>query len=403
MTAILIIIYISFISLGLPDSLLGSAWPAINQELNIPLAYAGIASMITAGGTIVSSFFSDRIIRRFGTSKVTVVSVAMTAGALLGFSQAGSFWWMCLMAVPLGLGAGSVDAALNNFVALHYRAHHMSWLHCFWGIGATSGPFILSLFLAQQGGWKMGYRVIGTIQVVLVAALLVTLPLWKKAAGENGEETEENSKTISFGNLLKMPGAKAVLLSFFCYCGIELTAGLWGSSYFVIAKGIPAETAAKWISLYYLGITLGRLICGFITFKMNNEQMIRTGFCFIGAGVLCVMIAPINLFLQLGMILIGVGCAPIYPSMLHETPNRFGKELSQSLMGVQMACAYVGSTFMPPIFGLIAQYVNISLFPFFLLILLVIMTISNEQVNLAMRRRQKEQQQKKRKKRGRLV
>ena len=380
LTILLVIIYIAFISLGLPDAILGSAWPMIHQNLNVLISYAGIATMIISGGTIVSSFFSGKVIRRFGTGKVTTFSVFLTAAGLIGIYFAPSFLWICLLGVPLGIGAGAVDSALNNFVELHYKAKHMNWLHCFWGIGATSGPFIMSFYLLKENGWRMGYATIGTVQAILVVCLFLSLPLWKKFEVSN-EADEEAHSDVKVSTLIKLPGAKPALISFFCYCAIELTTGLWASSLLVTNNGLSAESAAKWVSLYYLGITVGRFLSGFIAMKLNNKQMIRMGqvICIMGAALL---IMPIHNNLQLaGLVLIGLGCAPIYPAMLHETPNRFGKELSQGIMGIQMATAYVGSTLVPPLFGALSRVTGFGILPYFLLILMIIMLLSSERVS----------------------
>lgn len=371
MMFLLVIIYIAFISLGLPDSLLGAAWPSMYMEIGAPVSYAGIISMIIAGGTIVSSFFSEKIIKKLGTGMITVISVFMTAAALLGFSAGGSFPVLCLCAVPLGLGAGSVDAALNNYVALHYKASHMNWLHCFWGIGATIGPVIMSGCLLYAGKWEMGYRAIGLIQLVLVLLLAVTLPLWKKA-GEKQQEEEEKVST-GFRELLRLPGAKAALTAFFCYCAVEMTTGLWGSSYLVMERGMGAKDAAKFISLFYFGITFGRFLSGFVTMRLNNRWLVRIGQGILALGILFVLLPFGNSLLLPGFFLIGMGCAPIYPSLLHETPVNFGSKASQAIMGMQMACAYVGSTFMPPLFGMIASHFSYRLFGAFLGGLLILM------------------------------
>lgn len=389
MFTLLIIIYISFISLGLPDSLLGSAWPVIYKDLSVAVSYAGILSMIIAGGTVISSFLSTWLIKKYGTGMVTLISVAMTALALIGFGSSHSFIFLLLFAIPLGLGAGSVDAALNNFVALHYEAKHMNWLHCFWGIGATTGPAIMSFWLAQNNNWNMGYITIGVIQGILVIALLISLPLWKKAVTDKNKKQDNNSninetndiQTLSLPEIFKIPKSKIVLLAFFCYCGVELTTGLWASSYAVNNFGVLSKVAAAWTSVYYLGITLGRFVSGFVTIKFSNKQLIRIGLSSIFAGTL-LFILPLPIWkIPSGLSLIGIGCAPIYPSMLHQTPRVFGNKLSQAMMGVQMAFAYIGSTFMPPFFGLIAEYIGISLFPIFLLILAFIMLVSTEIVN----------------------
>ena len=377
LTILLIIIYIAFISLGLPDAILGSAWPLMHTDLNVPISYAGIATMIVSGGTIISSFFSEKMIRKFGTGKVTTISVLLTATGLLGIYFAPSFIWICLLGIPLGIGAGAVDAALNNFVALHYEAKHMNWLHCFWGIGATSGPFIMSLFLLNQNGWRIGYATIGIIQAILVICLFISLPLWRQFETTQKVE-EEDDNGIKIKSLLKIPGAKPTLIAFFCYCAVELTTGLWASSYLVVNDGLAVELAAKWASFYYLGITVGRFIAGFLTMKLTNTQMIRIGqtICIIGAILLVLPITSV--FKLIGLIFIGLGCAPIYPAMLHETPNRFGKELSQRLMGIQMATAYAGSTLIPPLFGALSKVLGLQMLPYFLLIFLIIMLVSSE-------------------------
>lgn len=384
-TLLLIIIYLAFISLGLPDSLLGAAWPVMQSDLSVSTSSAGIISMLICGGTIISSLFSAKLINRFGTGKITFISVTMTAFALLGFSISHSFIMLCIIAIPLGLGAGSVDAALNNFVALHYKAKHMSWLHCFWGIGATSGPIIMSLFLANRNGWQKGYLTISIIQFSLVLVLLITLPLWKhleKNDQTSSDNQEENAEKI---NPLKIPGVKLALISFVCYCATEATAGLWGSSYLVNYKGLSADAAARGISLFYGGITLGRFLAGFLTMKFNNRTLIRSGqiMCIAGAALL---LLP-TYFSLIGLILIGLGCAPIYPAMLHETPNRFGKGASQAIMGMQMAFAYIGSTFMPPILGFLASRTSIFIFPYFLLLCIIVMLIGSEKINLFLNNR----------------
>ena len=377
---LLIIIYLAFISLGLPDALLGSAWPSMYGELQVPISYAGIISMIIAGGTIVSSLFSDKLIRRFGTGGVTVVSVAMTAAALFGFSGSHAFWQLCLWGVPYGLGAGSVDAALNNFVALHYKSRHMSWLHCFWGVGATAGPYVMGLCLTGGLRWNAGYRGIGWIQIVLVACLLFSLPLWKRKQQTAGDGTKVQ-QGISLGEALKLPGAKAILTAFFCYCALEATTGLWASSYMVLQKGIHPQTAAKWASLFYLGITAGRFICGFITDKLGDQRMVRLGqgIAFLGTVLL---LLPLGEWMTLlALLLIGAGCAPIYPSLLHETPDNFGAGNSQAVMGMQMACAYVGTTLMPPVFGFLAEGIGAAIYPVYLMLFVVVMFLMVERMN----------------------
>lgn len=377
---LLVIIYIAFISLGLPDALLGSAWPSMYSELYVPVSYAGFISMIIAGGTIISSLFSDKLIRRLGTGMVTAISVAMTAAALLGFSCSHSFLELCLWGIPYGLGAGSVDTALNNFVALHYKSRHMSWLHCFWGVGATAGPYIMGMCLTNGLRWNSGYLFIGIIQIVLVLCLFLSLPLWKvKNASAKAGETIY--KAISLKETVRLPGAKAILTAFFCYCALEATTGLWASSYMVLYKGIHAETAAKWAALFYLGITMGRFISGFITDRLGDKAMVRSGQGIAALGIVLLMLPMGKSATLFGLIFIGLGCAPIYPSLLHETPVNFGAENSQAIMGIQMACAYVGSTFMPPVFGFMAQNISVRLYPFYLIIFVILMFFMVEKMN----------------------
>ena len=375
---LLAVIYLSFISLGLPDSLLGSAWPVIHAELGVPMSWAGAVSIIVSLGTVVSSLQSDRLTKKLGTGKVTAISVGMTAAALFGFSISGSFWMLCLWAVPYGLGAGSVDAALNNYVALHYASRHMSWLHCMWGLGAAVGPYVMGLALAGGAGWHMGYRDISLLQIALTAVLVISLPLWRlHRTGAAGEENR-NAAPLTLPQILRIPGAKEVMAAFFCYCALEQTAILWASSYLHVYKGIPAETAAGYAGLFFLGITAGRALSGFLTMKLSDPQMIRLGQGIIALGVL-VMLLPAHEYVALaGLVLVGLGCAPIYPCVIHSTPDHFGADKSQAVIGVQMASAYVGTCLMPPLFGLIASYVTPGLLPLYLLAILAVMTAAHE-------------------------
>lgn len=375
---LLALIYVSFISLGLPDSLLGSAWPQMQESLGVSLSLGGVISFLITASTILSSLMSHRVIQRFGTGCVTMCSVAMTAIALFGFSLSDSFFALCLWAIPYGLGAGSVDAALNSFVALHCKAKHMSWLHCFWGIGATGGPYIMGLCLSRGMGWQAGYRTISFLQMALTLILLLSLPLWKKQELPlSGGETVR-PQTPQWGKLLKRPGVKAALTAFFFYSALELTTGLWGSSYMVAVRGISAETAAKWISLFYLGITAGRFFSGFLTLRFSDDAMVRLGEGTAIVGIVLMLLPLHNLFLCLGLILTGLGCAPIYPSLLHATPQRFGPALSQSLMGTQMAISYLGSTTMPPVSGFLSEKISMGLYPVLLLVFALCMTILTE-------------------------
>ena len=375
---LLAIIYIAFISLGLPDSLLGSAWPSLYKEFGVPLSYAGIIAMIVAGGTIISSLLSDRLTRKLGTGKVTAISVAMTALSLFGFSISPSFSMLCLWAIPYGLGAGSVDASLNNYVALHYESRHMSWLHCMWGLGASLGPYIMGAALVGGKGWSSGYSTISLLQMLLTTILIFSLPLWKKAKIKTLDSNSSNGKALSLPEILRIPGVKEIMLSFFCYCALEQTAGLWASSYLTLYKGIAPETAASFASLFFMGITVGRAISGFITMLLKDMQMIRIGQCLMALGIIMLLIPGTPIFSLMGLILIGLGCAPIYPCVIHSTPAYFGAERSQAIIGVQMASAYIGTCLMPPLFGVLANRISTALLPLYLLAILLVMAVMNE-------------------------
>lgn len=372
---LLSIIYLSFISLGLPDALLGSAWPSMYKEFNVAISYAGIISMIISAGTIISSLQSDRLTKKFGAGKITAFSVAMTAAALFGFSITHSYLFLCVWAIPYGLGAGSVDASLNNYVALHYESKHMSWLHCMWGIGATIGPYIIG-YAITNNNWNAGYRYISIMQIVLTAILFFSLPLWNKNDKENKEKI--NTKTLSLIEIIKIKGAKEIMICFFCYCALEATTGLWASSYLNIYKGVNIKTAASFGSLFYIGITIGRAISGFITMKLNDNQMIVLGESLILIGIILMIIPTVNTVSLIGFIITGLGCAPIYPSIIHSTPYNFGAENSQAIIGVQMASAYIGTLAMPPLFGYIANHISISLLPFYLILILALMFIMHK-------------------------
>ena len=380
---LLAIIYAAFISLGLPDSLIGSAWPVMHGELGVPLSFAGLVTMIISAGTIVSSLLSDRLTRKFGAGLVTAVSVFLTAAALFGFSISHSFLLLCLWAIPYGLGAGAVDAALNNYVALHFASRHMSWLHCFWGVGAAVSPYIMSYSLSSGLGWNSGYRIVSILQAVLTAILFLSLPLWKKRAGQDADGREESpARALRLTEAVRIKGVPLILITFFGYCALEQTAGLWASSYLVQFRGIHPDTAASFASLFYLGITAGRFACGFFADRAGDRLLIRIGILTAGFGAILISL-PFGLdFPALaGLIIIGLGCAPVYPSIIHSTPFNFGKENSQAVIGIQMACAYVGTTLMPPLFGLIASHITIGLYPFYLLLFALLMLFASERLN----------------------
>ena len=383
---LLAVIYLAFISLGLPDSLLGSVWPTIYQEFNVPVSYAGAIFMIISAGTIFSSLQSDRLTKLLGTGKVTAFSVLMTAVALWGFSISSSYWMLVLWAIPYGLGAGSVDASLNNYVALHYKSHHMSWLHCMWGVGASIGPYIMSFALLNGQTWNMGYRYISLIQVVLTIIIMLSLPLWKKRPvidDVDGVQESENKKdkALTLKEIVNIPGAKQVMLMFFCYCALEQTTGLWASSYLVLQHGFDLEIAASYASLFFIGITVGRAVSGFITMKLNDKQMIYLGQVIILIGIILMCLPFGHQVALVGLVTIGLGCAPIYPCIIHSTPTNFGADKSQAVIGVQMASAYVGNLLMPPLFGIIANHISVRLFPVYLLLILIVMVVMHIKLN----------------------
>lgn len=365
-------IYLAFISLGLPDSLLGSVWPIVHQELQVPVSWSGYIFMTISAGTVISSLQSDRLTKRFGPGVITSISIALSAVSLLGFSFSHSFLSLCLWAVPYGLAAGSVDAALNNYVALHFKSRHMSWLHCMWGVGASTGPLIMSAALTHTHLWNNGYRITGLIQLTLGLVLFLSLPLWRSNAKAQEDQGENPGPTqpIPLREVIRIKGAKEIMLSFLCYCAMEQTVGLWASSYLVFARGVPEVTAARFASFFYIGITTGRAINGFLTFRLSDRALIHLGQGIVLGGILLLAL-PLSKELALtGFIAIGLGCAPIYPCIIHSTPAHFGKERSQAMVGVQMASAYIGTTIMPPAFGFLSRTIGISFLPFFLLLIL---------------------------------
>ncbi len=387
---LLAIIYVAFISLGLPDSLFGAGWPVMYGQLGVPVSFAGVISTIIALGTIVSSLLSDRLTARFGAGRVTGFSVLMTALAMFGFSISGNFYLLCAFALPYGLGAGGVDAALNNYVALHYSSRHMSWLHCFWGVGVTISPYIMSFCLTKNLGWEKGYFSVFVIQIVLAFIIFISLPLWKNRPGVNKGDGEQ-IKPIGIKNALKIKGVPFVLLAFFGYCALETTAGLWASSFFVEYRLVLPETAARFASLYYIGITLGRFLNGFIADKFGDKIMVRVGILTTAFGVTLVALPlQTNAISLVGLLIVGLGCAPIYPCIIHATPTNFGEQNSQAIIGIQMASAYLGSTLAPPIFGVLAENTTLGIYPYYLLIFSLLMLIMSEKLNKTMKNLKKD-------------
>lgn len=376
---LLAVIYLAFISLGLPDALLGAAWPTMSHDIGAQISWAGGISMVISAGTIISALLSNKLTCKFGPGKVTLISVALTALALLGFSFAPNYLVLIFLAIPYGLGAGGVDAALNNYVAVHYESWHMSWLHCMWGIGASTGPYIMGFALSHGQRWTAGYQYIAVMQIALTLVLLMSLPLWKNnKKNELNKIVESKTKSfekVSYAGILRIPGAKNILIMFFCYCALEQTAGLWASSYMVLHGGVSRIVAAGWASLFYVGITVGRFVSGFLTMRFNDATMIRIGQCVMLMGILVLLLPlPNHIELVTGFIIIGLGCAPVYPCIIHSTPHYFGADKSQAIVGMQMASAYIGSMVIPAIFGIVAQNVSMMLLPAYLLILLAVMT-----------------------------
>ena len=372
---LLALIYIAFISLGLPDSLLGSGWPVIHNDLNVPISFMGVVSMVISGGTIVSSLFSDKLTRKLGARIVTVSSVFLTAVALFGFSFSDRFWMLIVFAVPYGLGAGAIDAALNNYVALHYASKHMSWLHCFWGVGTIVSTFVMSYALTNST-WNQGYRIVGFIQLGIALLLLATLPVWKVHQNTNAHQ---ETKSLGLTGALKIKGVPFLLIGFFAYCAAEATAMSWASTYFVEVKGINTERAAEFASLFYIGITVGRFISGFVTDKLGDRKMIVIGTCILSCGVISLLIpTSYEIVSLIGFVVIGLGCAPIYPCIIHSTPDNFGAENSGAIIGIQMASAYVGSTLIPPLFGLLGNLIGFKILPVYLLVFIILMITMTE-------------------------
>lgn len=376
MTTLLVVIYLAFISLGLPDSMLGSTWPAMRLDVGAPLSMAGVLSMFISGCTIISSLNSARLIRRFRTSRITLVSVFLTAAALMGYSFAPSIIWLFVLALPLGLGAGAIDSGLNNFVALHYEAKHMSWLHCFWGIGATVGPIIVSCFLNADNNWRGGYRTISIMQFVLVITMIIFLPKWNVVETKESNSEKKAEKFITNREALKLRGAKWAVLTFVLYCSMEMTTGLWSSTFLTQNRGLSAATAAAFVSLYYGGITVGRGMSGFLTMKFKPNTLILGGCLLSGCSIILYMLPLPPVFSAIALLLIGIGFAPIFPNMIQETPVRFGKRASQAMMGLQMGFAYIGSTFVPVVFGFMADKIGSFLLPYFLLAVTILMLVA---------------------------
>ena len=377
---ILALTYICFISLGLPDSLLGSAWPVMQEQMRVPVSYAGVVSLIICIGTIVSSLMCDVMIRKMGIGRIIAFSIGLTAVALFGFSVSNQYWMLLLWAIPYGLGAGCVDSVLNNYAALHFKSQHMSWLHCMWGVGASISPYIMSFALVKLDNWNYGYLIVSVIQILLSLYIFTTIPLWKNTPSASGQEEPVQSEALSIRQILAIPGAAICFATFFGYCALELTSSLWASSYLVQARGVSVEVASSCASLFYIGITAGRAINGFLAMRYSDRTLIRLGLGIIFAGIMLVFVPFHTMFACAGFVIVGLGCAPVYPCIIHMTPALFGKEKSQAVIGVQMAFAYCGFCIMPPLFGLIANHVSIGLLPAYLLVLLALIVVMHEKL-----------------------
>lgn len=355
----------------------------MHGQFSAPISYAGIISIAISAGLVVSSLLSDSMARRFGTGLVVILSVFISGISLIGFSVSGSFLLLCLWAIPYGLAAGSMDAVINNYVAVNYSSGHMHWLHCLWGLGAMIGPYIMGFYLTHGFEWTAGYITVALIQIVFFGALFISLPWWKKP-----EKDEKKDAPIKpFSELIKIKGVKYVLLAFVAYCAIEATARLWTSTYLVVHRGISTEAAAGFSALLFIGITVGRLISGIISAKMGNQRMIMAGISliFVGVGLLWLPVQA-DLVSLIGLVIIGLGCAPVFPAIIHSTPEAFGHENSQALVGMQLASAYTGSALMPTLFGLIAGNVGMGVYPLFLLgfgvMLLVMVVIARRSIKI---------------------
>ncbi len=372
-TLLLVIIYIAFIALGLPDSLLGSAWSVIRIDLGADMGAAGVIYFMSAISTVVSSFFSSRILHKFGTAKVTTVSILLTSIALFGYSAAPNIYIMLLSASLLGFGAGSVDAALSGFIAMHYEARHMSWLHSFWGIGAMTGPLVMSLFLKNNGNWRGGYTVVALILFAVVVILAVSFPLWK--IFESRLDSSASEKYMTNKMAIRLRGVKPAMAVMLLYTGAEATMGLWIATFLIECRGVSAEDAAAFSALFYIGIISGRIIAGFLTFKLSSLSLIKYGALVSAVGLAVIVIFPFAPVSVAAVFLTGFGGAPIYPSIVQLTPARFGEKAAQSVVGLEMTSAYIGSSFLPMIIGFIGSRLGMWLVPVILLVLVVLMNV----------------------------
>ena len=370
-TILLVFIYIFYIGLGVPDSLLGAAWTAIYSELSVPVSYASFISSIISCGTVFSSLFSTRVIAKLGTPRVTVLSTSLTAIALLGFSCSHNFLWLCICGIPLGIGAGSIDTALNNYVALHYTSMQINFLHCFYGVGVTVSPYLMSLALSDNMNWRGGYRTVFFIQLTIAALSVISLPIWKKV--KQALPQEEPIRVLSLSQMLRRRKIWASCGVFLGISSLESTCLIWGSTYLSESVGMSADVAAALITFYFIGMTVGRLLSGLLTIKYSDWQIIFSGQAVIFVAIILLLMQTNAIITALGLFLIGLGNGPIFPNITHLTPGLYSKETSQSIIGIEMAFSNLSIMLTPILFGVVTTYTGVAIFPKFLLIMFLIM------------------------------
>ena len=380
MLLVLVVIYIIFISLGLPDSLLGVVWPVVHQEFGLHESFASVFSIIVGVGTGGVSFIAGTLLRKFGTAKVALVSILVTAMGLVGISLSPNVVVMIIFSIILGYGAGAIDTGLNNFVSLHYKASHMNFLHCFWGLGVTISPLIMSAFLGDsEGSWRGGYRIVALLQLIIGAIALTAFRKWERIekGTEKTESEPEEKSEITLKDVLKIKAVLTSILSLGAYCGMEFLLGTWGATYAVNVFNLSPAHAAKWVSLIYGGIMLGRFVAGFVSMKLSDNKMIKSGalISLVGMIILALPIGDASLF---GFLVIGFGFGPIFPSVLHSVPSRFGKEYSADITGFHMGGAYTIGLIVHLTFGFVASATTFKITPFVLLGLCALMLTMNE-------------------------
>jgi len=374
-TFLFVAICIIFMGLGLPDSVLNCAWPAIYSELDLPISYANFITVLVSLGTVFSSLFASRLINKFGIGYVTLVSTFFSALCLLAFSFSNSMLFFCLLSIPLGLGAGAIDTALNNFTATNYSSLHMSLLHCFYGVGISISPFLMSFALGDNNNWRKGYVLVFVVMMVITLVAFISLPLWKKIKAKQPKESLPQ-KTLSLGQMFKMPAVRTSIITFFCSVGLEFTCGIWACTYLVNVQNISEALASRYLTFYYAGITVGRLVSGFVSKKLKVEKIVYSGYSIVLMALILLFIPLPPIFKAMSLFFIGFGNGPTFPNLIYLTPKNFGSDVSQSIIGLQMATCNLGILIMPPVFGFLAQDIGLKIFPIFLSVLFVAMVIS---------------------------